>query len=60
LLPIVHQHDLSILTRGFGLKRLRKYLVGCWRLGLRRRDLYGGLRLAARGVRALFVNRRTV
>jgi GT2 family glycosyltransferase len=59
VLDIIRQHDLSIRSGGFTLRRLRKYLVACWRFGLQHRNALGGLRLAARGFRA-FHTRRSV
>lgn len=53
LLSTTHSHHLSIRSKGFGLRRLRRYLAACWRLAVQTRDVYGGLRLALRGLRAL-------
>jgi GT2 family glycosyltransferase len=53
LLSMSRSHDLSIRSRGFGIRRLAKYLVACWRLAERTGDAAGSLRLMLRGLRAL-------
>jgi GT2 family glycosyltransferase len=53
LLPMSRSHDLSIRSRGFGVRRLVGYLTACWRLAERTGDAAGSLRLMLRGLRAL-------
>jgi GT2 family glycosyltransferase len=53
LLSIRHTHHLSIRTRGFGFRRLQKYLTACLRLSRETGEYYSGFRLAARGLKAL-------
>jgi GT2 family glycosyltransferase len=52
LLDVSFAHNLSILSKNFGIRRFRGYSLAAWRLFLKEWDAIGFARLLIRGARA--------